>query len=128
MFGTGRLAAGPSLQPCQVHLSWRVSNAEKIGQRIGGNMAYQGLEGLPFIGEKQIAAVLTWRPLIDALEDAMIAFSAGKVAQPVRQMVPVPGEDAIIAAMLAVGESMAVKVEFPSFLVNHQMDHHSNDA
>ncbi|MGI9413273.1 MAG: ornithine cyclodeaminase family protein, partial [Hyphomicrobiales bacterium] len=31
-------------------------------------------------------------------------------SQPVRQMVPVPGHDAIIAAMPAVGEAMAVKV------------------
>ena len=65
---------------------------------------------LPYISEAQIAAVLEWRPLIDALERAMIAFSAGEVAQPVRQMVPVPGHDAIIAAMPAVGEAMAVKV------------------
>ena len=73
-------------------------------------MAYKGLEALPFIGEAKIAAVLAWRPLIDAMEDAMTAFSAGRVAQPVRQMVPVPGEDAIIAAMPAVGDAMAVKV------------------
>ncbi|MEM7168614.1 MAG: ornithine cyclodeaminase family protein [Pseudomonadota bacterium] len=73
-------------------------------------MVFQGLEQLPFIGEKKIEAVLAWRPLIDTLEDAMIAFSTGKVAQPVRQMVSVPGEDGIIAAMPAVGEAMAVKV------------------
>lgn len=47
---------------------------------------------------------------MDVLEKALIAFSAGEVAQPVRQMVPVPGHDAIIAAMPAVGEAMAVKV------------------
>jgi thiomorpholine-carboxylate dehydrogenase len=40
----------------------------------------------------------------------MVSFSAGEVAQPVRQLVPVPGHDAIIAAMPAVGEAMAVKV------------------
>lgn len=40
----------------------------------------------------------------------MIAFSAGRVEQPVRQMVPVPGHDAIIAAMPAVGDAMAVKI------------------
>ena len=73
-------------------------------------MAYKGLETLPFIGEAKIEAALAWRPLIDVIEDAMIAFSAGNVAQPVRQMVPVPGHDAIIAAMPAVGEAMAVKV------------------
>ena len=40
----------------------------------------------------------------------MASFSASEVAQPVRQMVPVPCHDAIIAAMPAVGEAMAVKV------------------
>lgn len=65
---------------------------------------------LPYISEAQIAAVLEWGPLIDTVERAMISFSAGEVEQPVRQMVPVPGKDAIIAAMPAVGEAMAVKV------------------
>ena len=73
-------------------------------------MTYQGLEALPFLGEAEIAKVLRWTPLIDTIEQAMTSFSAGQVAQPVRQMVPVPGEDGIIAAMPAVGEAMAVKV------------------
>jgi thiomorpholine-carboxylate dehydrogenase len=71
---------------------------------------HQGLQGLRFIGEAEIAEALTWLPLIDAMEAAMMSFSAGEVEQPVRQMVPVPGHDAIIAAMPAVGEAMAVKV------------------
>lgn len=65
---------------------------------------------LPFISATQIEAVLSWGPLIDALESAMGDFSAGNVAQPVRQFVSVPGQDAIIATMLAVGKAMAVKV------------------
>lgn len=65
---------------------------------------------LPFINEAQIEAVLDWEPLMDVLEHAMIDFSAGNVAQPVRQLIPVPGHDAIIAAMPAVGDAMAVKV------------------
>lgn len=65
---------------------------------------------LPYISEAEIAAVLEWGPLIDALEAAMVSFSAGQVAQPVRQMVDVPGHNAIIAAMPAVGDAMAVKV------------------
>lgn len=69
-----------------------------------------GSTSLPYVSEEQIRAVLTWEPLIDTLEQAMIAFSAGEVAQPVRQMVPVPGHNAIIAAMPAVGDAMAVKV------------------
>ena len=66
--------------------------------------------GLPYFSEAKIAEVLEWEPLIDTIEAAMASFSAGEVAQPVRQMVPVPGHDAIIAAMPAVGEAMAVKV------------------
>jgi len=73
-------------------------------------MTNQAMATLPFINEAQIEAVLDWGPLMDALEHAMSDFSAGNVAQPVRQLVPVPGHDAIIAAMPAVGEAMAVKV------------------
>lgn len=73
-------------------------------------MTHQARSALPFIDEAQIDAVLDWGPLMDVLEQAMSAFSAGNVAQPVRQFVQVPGHDAIIAAMPAVGEAMAVKV------------------
>jgi len=73
-------------------------------------MAHQGLESLPLFNEEQIAGVLEWGPLIDAMERALVSLSADEVEQPVRQMVPVPGRDAIIAAMPAVGEAMAVKV------------------
>jgi len=73
-------------------------------------MTSQGGETLPFVSERLIADTLTWQPLIAAMEDAMMAFSAGKVVQPVRQLIPVPGQDAIIAAMPAIGEAMGVKV------------------
>lgn len=73
-------------------------------------MSHDGLDSLPFFNEKQIAGVLEWAPLIDVMERALVSLSAGEVEQPVRQMVPVPGRDAIIAAMPAVGEAMAVKV------------------
>ena len=63
-------------------------------------MTHPGLDALPFFNEAAIAEVLTWPPLIDAIENAMISLSAGEVEQPVRQMVPVPGHDAIIAAIL----------------------------
>jgi thiomorpholine-carboxylate dehydrogenase len=73
-------------------------------------MPVQNLEDLPIIGEAQVEKLLTWSPLIDAIERALVDFSAGNVAQPVRQIIPVPGEDAIIAAMPAIGEAMAVKL------------------
>ena len=62
-----------------------------------------GKAGLPYFSEAEIAAVLEWGPLIDTMERAMISFSAGEVAQPVRQIVPVPSEDGFIAAMPAAG-------------------------
>ena len=37
------------------------------------------LEHLPILGEKQVARLLAWKPLIDATEAALIEFSAGKV-------------------------------------------------
>ena len=73
-------------------------------------MSHAGLESLPFFSETEIGGVLTWEPLIDTVEQALISLSAGAIEQPVRQMVPVPGRDAIIAAMPAVGDAMAVKV------------------
>ena len=74
-------------------------------------MLIEGLETLPIVGESAVAEVLEWGPLLDVLETAMVEFSAGNVAQPVRQIVPVPGHDAIMAAMPAIGaEAMAVKI------------------
>ena len=73
-------------------------------------MAHKGLETLPFFSEDRIAGVLEWAPLIDTMERALVSLSADEVEQPVRQMVSVPGRNAIIAAMPAVGEAMAVKV------------------
>lgn len=73
-------------------------------------MAHTGPESLPFHDEAAIARVLEWPALIDAIERAMISFSAGEVVQPVRQMLPVPGQDAFIGAMPAIGDAMAVKV------------------
>jgi len=68
------------------------------------------LADLPILNEAAVASVLTYPPLVDALERAFVTFSAGEVAQPVRQIVPVPGRDAIFAAMPAAGEGMAVKL------------------
>ncbi len=73
-------------------------------------MTRAGLETLPFYNEAAIAGVLEWPALIDTIERAMISFSAGDVVQPVRQMLPVPGQDAFMGAMPAIGEAMAVKV------------------
>ncbi len=68
------------------------------------------LDRLPLIGEAEIATAVRWPDLIDAIEAAMMAFSARQVVQPVRQMIPVPGKDAFMGAMPAIGDAMGVKV------------------
>ncbi len=73
-------------------------------------MGKLGSETLPYISEAAIASVLEWPTLIGAIERAMVAFSAGEVEQPLRQMMAVPGHDAFFATMPSVGEAMAVKV------------------
>ena len=73
-------------------------------------MTHRGLEELPFFNEAAVARVLAWEPLIDEIEKAMGALSSGQVAQPLRQMVPVPGQDAFFGTMPAAGSAIAVKV------------------
>lgn len=65
---------------------------------------------LDYFDEAEVARVLEWGPLIDAIEAAMIELSAGRVEQPVRQMVPVPGANGIIAAMPAASTAVGVKI------------------
>lgn len=58
---------------------------------------------LPFLDEAQIHALLRMEELIPAVERALIAFSAGQVAQPVRQMLPVEPQGGVFGAMPAAG-------------------------
>lgn len=55
-----------------------------------------------FYSEAQVAEVLTMKDLIPAMKQALIAFSAGEVVQPVRAMLPVKGTGGIFANMPAV--------------------------
>ncbi|MCB4820877.1 ornithine cyclodeaminase family protein [Roseicella aerolata] len=66
---------------------------------------------LPFFDEAQVRAVLRMEDLIPAVEQALIAFSAGRVAQPVRQMLTVEPQGGFFGAMPAAGEvGMGVKL------------------
>lgn len=73
-------------------------------------MAAIDFKTLPLLGEAQVSALLRWDPLIDAVGQAFVDFSAGDVVQPVRQILDVPGQDAIFAAMPAIGRAIAVKL------------------
>lgn len=60
---------------------------------------------------EEIRRALTYDVLIPAMERALIDFSAGRVVQPVRSMIPVPQGDGIFALMPAVyGTLMGIKL------------------
>ncbi|MGV6846906.1 MAG: ornithine cyclodeaminase family protein [Marinibacterium sp.] len=68
------------------------------------------LDDFPVLNEATVAGLLTWDPLIDAVGAAFVAFSAGEVTQPVRQILSVPGQDGLLASMPAAGSAVAVKL------------------
>jgi len=55
-----------------------------------------------FLDEAAVRAVLKWDPLIDAMEPALAAFSAGKVIQPVRNMLTIEEGKRYLGIMPAV--------------------------
>jgi ornithine cyclodeaminase/alanine dehydrogenase-like protein (mu-crystallin family) len=66
---------------------------------------------LPFLDEARVRAVLRMEELIPVVERALISFSAGRVAQPTRQMLSVDPHGGHFGAMPAAGEvGMGVKL------------------
>lgn len=66
---------------------------------------------LPFLDEAAIRGVLRQEELIPAMERALINFSAGRVQQPVRSLIPLPQHGGIMGIMPAVyGEIMGAKL------------------
>jgi ornithine cyclodeaminase/alanine dehydrogenase-like protein (mu-crystallin family) len=65
---------------------------------------------LVFLDEADVRSVLGMDELIGAMETALIDYSAGRVVQPHRQILPVPGRGGFFAAMPAVGEGVGVKL------------------
>src|SRR5690242_12986766 len=70
---------------------------------------------LPFYDEAQIRAVLHMEDLIPAMEQALIAFSAGHVAQAVRQMLPAEPHGGHLGAMPAAGGEVGMGVKLVTF-------------
>lgn len=58
------------------------------------------------IGEEEISRVLTYKDLIPAMEQALAAFSAGAVIQPVRTMIVIEEAKRYLGVMPAVGEEV----------------------
>ena len=62
------------------------------------------------IDESQVEDALTFADLIPVLEKALIDFSAGRVMQPVRRMLEVPGHGGLFASMpVIMGDLVGVK-------------------
>jgi thiomorpholine-carboxylate dehydrogenase len=64
-----------------------------------------------FFGEAQIRERLDYKNLIPALRDAFIDYSAGRIQQPLRPVLPIPGQEAWFSVMPAVmGDVMGAKL------------------
>ena len=70
---------------------------------------------LPFLDEAQVRAVLRMEDLIPAIERALIAFSAGRVVQPVRQMLSLEPQGGHFGAMPAAGAEVGMGVKLVTF-------------
>jgi len=63
------------------------------------------------LDENQVRSHLTYEKLIPALEQALIRFSTGEIAQPVRSVLPAPWHHGLFGIMPAVGaDLMCVKL------------------
>jgi thiomorpholine-carboxylate dehydrogenase len=63
-----------------------------------------------FLDEDEVRALLRMEDLIPAMERALIDYSAGRTAQPDRQLLEVAPHGGYFAAMPAVGEAVGVKL------------------
>jgi len=63
-----------------------------------------------YLDRDQVQAALHWETLIPAMKQALIAFSAGQVVQPVRQTLTVEEEGGFFLLMPAISEAMGVKL------------------
>jgi thiomorpholine-carboxylate dehydrogenase len=64
-----------------------------------------------FLGEAEVQKLLDWKPLIAAMETALVAFSAGRVIQPVRNMLTIEEGKRYLGIMPAVAEdAMGLKL------------------
>ncbi len=68
------------------------------------------LTGIPFLDEATVERHLDLDALIGAMERAFIDFSAGKVIQPVRNLIPVEPHGGFFGIMPAIGEAMGIKL------------------
>src|SRR6516162_4677325 len=64
-----------------------------------------------FLGEAEVRKLLDWKPLITAMETALVAFSAGRVIQPVRNLLTIEEGKRYLGIMPAVApDAMGLKL------------------
>jgi ornithine cyclodeaminase/alanine dehydrogenase-like protein (mu-crystallin family) len=64
-----------------------------------------------FFGEEQVRERLRYKDLIPALREAFIDYSAGRIQQPLRPVIAIPGQEAWFSVMPAVmGDVMGAKL------------------
>ncbi|HJM51606.1 MAG TPA: ornithine cyclodeaminase family protein [Alphaproteobacteria bacterium] len=80
-----------------------------------------------YLDRDQVQAALHWETLIPAMKEALIAFSAGQVIQPVRQTLTVEEEGGFFLLMPAISQAMGVKLVtfYPG---NAERDLHTHHA
>lgn len=59
-----------------------------------------------YLDESRVRALLQWDPLIEAMENALAAFSAGKVQHPVRSVIPIEEHRRFLGIMPAAAEDV----------------------
>jgi ornithine cyclodeaminase/alanine dehydrogenase-like protein (mu-crystallin family) len=75
------------------------------------NVSRNSVIAVPFLDETAVRGVLRLQDLIPAMERALIDFSAGRVLQPVRSLIPLLQHGGIMGIMPAVyGDIMGAKL------------------
>lgn len=80
------------------------------------------------VPEAEVEELLQWTELGDAMERALIEFSAGRVTQPVRSILPVSGHNGLFGVMPAIyGDVIGTKL-VTVFPANANRGLHTHDA
>lgn len=59
-----------------------------------------------YLGEDRVRELLHWEPLIDSMEDALAAFSTGRVRQPVRSVITIEEQRKFLGIMPAATDDV----------------------
>jgi thiomorpholine-carboxylate dehydrogenase len=104
-----RLIRGPAARWESPRTAARRSERSGVGEGPSAMGEYG--TAMNYIDEASVRAALRWEPLIAAMEEALAAFSSGRVLQPVRNMLTIEEDKRYLGIMPAVAEdTMGVKL------------------